>query len=103
MSMLKTKQKLLALDKISFFLRRLLSRDARFFLLQLTKTGKIYQITFKYTKKPKNMPGGHKIDQTAIKCTNILHRNKPPKFTQICIFGLKTNHLATQLLSRVAN
>jgi hypothetical protein len=28
------------------------NRAARFFLLQLAQTGKIYQITLKYTKKP---------------------------------------------------
>jgi hypothetical protein len=34
-------------------------------LLQLTKTGKTYQITLKYTKTPYNIPDGHKIDQMA--------------------------------------
>jgi hypothetical protein len=27
--------------------------------------------------------------------TNIFHSKGPPKFTQIAIFGLKTNHLVT--------
>jgi hypothetical protein len=51
------------------------SRAARFFLPQLTKAGKIYQITLKCTKKPLNMPDGHKIDQMAILYTNIFYRN----------------------------
>jgi hypothetical protein len=45
------------------------------------------------------MPDGHKIDQMAIKYTNIFHRNT--KFTQIGIFGLKTNHLATQRATHI--
>jgi hypothetical protein len=71
------------------------SRVARFISLKLTETGKIYQITIKYTKKsknvdrlPSNRPNGHQI--------------YPPKFTQILIFGLKTNHLATEMSSRLA-
>jgi hypothetical protein len=50
------------------------SRVARFFLLKLTQTVKIYQIITKYTKKPLNIarwpsnrPNGHKY-------TNIFHR-----------------------------
>jgi hypothetical protein len=34
-----------------------------FFLIQHTKTGKIYQITVKYIKWPQNRPNGHKIYQ----------------------------------------
>jgi hypothetical protein len=49
--------------------------------------GKIYQITTNYTKWPKNRPNGHKIYQHVPK-------QDPPKFTQIGIFVLKTNHLA---------
>jgi hypothetical protein len=48
-------------------------RVARFLSVQNTKTGKIYQMTLKYTKWPQKMPNGHKIDQTAIKCTNFFH------------------------------
>jgi hypothetical protein len=39
------------------------------------------------------MPNGRKIDQMAIKYTNIMQ--DPPKFTKIKIFGSKRNHLAT--------
>jgi hypothetical protein len=46
----------------------LLTRVARFFLVQHTK---IYQITIKNTKWPQNIPNGIKIDQQAIKQTNI--------------------------------
>jgi hypothetical protein len=35
------------------------------------------------------------MDQGYLKYTNIFHCKDPPKFTQILIFGLKTNHLAT--------
>jgi hypothetical protein len=42
----------------------------------------------KYNKRPYNGPSVHKIYQH--------HQLRdPPKFTQIWIFGLKTNHLAT--------
>jgi hypothetical protein len=36
-------------------------------MVQHTKTGKIYQITIKYTKWPQNIPTNHKIDQMDIK------------------------------------
>jgi hypothetical protein len=52
-------------------------------LLQLTKPGKICQITL-------NIPKSRKIYQ-------YLPSQDRPKFTQIVIFGLKTNHLATQI------
>jgi hypothetical protein len=38
----------------------------------------------------------------AIKYTNIFHRNTLQNFTQIGIFGLKTNHLATQIRTQKA-
>jgi hypothetical protein len=43
-----------------------LSRVDRFFLVQHTKTGKIYQITTKYTERPYNVPNGRQIFQMAI-------------------------------------
>jgi hypothetical protein len=58
----------------------------------ISKRGTIYQITTKYNKWPKNIPNGRKIFQMAIKYTKW---QDLPKFTQIGIFGLKTNHLAT--------
>jgi hypothetical protein len=60
-------------------------RVASFFLVQNTKKGKIYQMGIKYFQRPYNSPNGHKIYQD------------PKKFTQIGIFGLKTNNLATLL------
>jgi hypothetical protein len=66
-------------------------------LLKLTKTGKIYQITVKYTKKPKNMPDGQKIYRpNGHKIYQHLPSQGRPKFTQIGIFGSKTNYLAIQ-------
>jgi hypothetical protein len=47
-------------------------------------------MVIKYPKSPYNIPNGHKI----YKHFPIYD---PPKFTQIGILGLKTNHLATLL------
>jgi hypothetical protein len=41
------------------------------------------------------------MDQVSIKYTNNFHCKDPPKFTQIWIFGLKTNHLATLFVVHV--
>jgi hypothetical protein len=43
-----------------------------------------------YTKWSQNRPNGHKMYQH-------LPLQEPPKFTQLVIFGLKINHLATQV------
>jgi hypothetical protein len=74
--------------------RQLLNRVARFFLVQtyqnvkdIPNDHKLYQKAIKYPEYPQNIPNGHKIKHFSIK--------GPPKFTQIEIFGLKTNHLAT--------
>jgi 5-methylcytosine-specific restriction endonuclease McrA len=48
----------------------------------------MYQITIKYIKVPKTITNGHKIYQH-------LKMQDPPKFTQICIFGLKIHRLTT--------
>jgi hypothetical protein len=50
---------------------------------------KIYQQAVKYARWPQNRPNGHAIYQH-------LPSQNPPKFNQIGLFGLKTNHLATQ-------
>jgi hypothetical protein len=42
----------------------------------------------KYTKLPQTIPNVHKI-------YHHLPLQGPPKFTQVSIFGFKTNHLAT--------
>jgi hypothetical protein len=80
---------------------RLQSRVARFFLIQtyqigknITNDHKLYQMALNYTKWPYNIPNGHKIYPH-------LPFKGPPKFTQIGIFGLKTNHLATLHAARV--
>jgi hypothetical protein len=77
---------------------------ARFFLVQSTKMGKIYvpnghkiyPMPAKYTKWPQNITNGHKI---GIPIDRKIYQNlqwqDPPKFTQIVLFGLKINHLAT--------
>jgi hypothetical protein len=62
---------------------------------KIPKRGKIYQMATGCTKRPLNIYNGRKIDQMVIKYTKIFHLQDPPKFTQIGIFGLKTNHLAT--------
>jgi hypothetical protein len=79
---------------------RLIGRIARFFLVQHTQTGKIYQMSKKYMYKMSvkyvPRPNGHKIYQ---------HRllQEPSKFTQIGIFGLKIWHLATLLIARMTD
>jgi hypothetical protein len=60
-------------------LSRLCSRVARFILVQHTKKSKIYQIIMKNTKWPQNIPHGRKIEDIAIKYTNILHCKRPSK------------------------
>jgi hypothetical protein len=54
----------------------------------------MYQMNTKCTKWSQNTPNLHKIFQAAIKYKHFPILG-PPKFTQIEIFGLKTNHLAT--------
>jgi hypothetical protein len=59
-------------------------------------TGKKYQMTTKYTKRPHNRPNGHTIYP--------LHLLQvPPKFTHIGIFSLKICHLATVVPHLVLN
>jgi hypothetical protein len=50
---------------------QVMSRVARF--SSDTKTGKIYQITMKYSKWPQNISNGPKIGQITIKYTNKKH------------------------------
>jgi hypothetical protein len=52
----------------------------------------MYQMVIKYPKSLQNIPNGHKINQH-------FPIQGPPKFTQIGIFGLKTNPLATLVLN----
>jgi hypothetical protein len=49
---------------------------------------KIYQMAIRYFLWTQTWPNGHKICQD-------FPLQGPPKFTQIGIFGLRTNHLAT--------
>jgi hypothetical protein len=53
-----------------------------------TKLPLNYQMPIKYTKWPYYIPNDHRTNQR-------FSFQGPPKYTQICIFGLKTNHLAT--------
>jgi hypothetical protein len=73
-------------------------QGCQIFLGKHTKNGEnINQMTIKCTKWTQNIPNYRKIDQMVITCTNIFlcKLQKEPKFTQIVIFGLKINHLAT--------
>jgi hypothetical protein len=70
---------------------------ARFFFVQHTKTGKMYQTGGKCTKWPENMPNGRKIDH-GHELYQHLRLQDPPKFTQIGIFGSRRNHLATLMI-----
>jgi hypothetical protein len=61
--------------------------------------GTKYQNGEKYTKLPRTIPNVLKILQKTAKSVHKIYHHlplqDPPKFTQIWIFGLKTNHLAT--------
>jgi hypothetical protein len=48
-----------------------------------------------YTQNINNIPSGRKIGLNGHKMYQRFPLQDPPKFTQIGIFGLKTNHLAT--------
>jgi hypothetical protein len=56
--------------------RRLSDRVAKFFLVQNTKTGKMYQISTKNTKWPLNISNGRKIDEMIIKYTKMIFHSK---------------------------
>jgi hypothetical protein len=57
-------------------------RDARFFLVKLTKTEKKYQMTTNYTKGPYNISSGHKIFEIAIyHLYQHFPFQSPPKYT----------------------
>jgi hypothetical protein len=59
-------------------------------------------MTMKYTKWPWNIPNGHEICiPNGHKIYQHLPLQKPPKFTQILIFGLKLYHLATLVTGSV--
>jgi hypothetical protein len=59
-----------------------------FSLSKHTNQEKMYQMTTTFTKRPQNTPNSRKIYQ------HFPYKG-PPKYTQIGIFGTKTNHLAT--------
>jgi hypothetical protein len=61
---------------------------------KIPKRGKIYQMAIKYFQWPQNRPNSHKICQ-------YFSLKDLPKFSQIGIFGLKTNYLATLHQRRV--
>jgi hypothetical protein len=65
----------------------------------IPKRGKICQMTRKCTELPQVIPNGCKMDQMAIKYTNIFYIL--PKFIQTGIFGLKIYHLATPLFGQI--
>jgi hypothetical protein len=76
-----------------------LSRVARFFIVQLNNSvkntanyHKMYQTATRNTKWLSNIPNGNKI------CQHFTFQGHP-KHTQIGIFDLKRNHLATLWLS----
>jgi hypothetical protein len=66
-----------------------------------TKTGKIYQRTTNYTKRPYKQytyyVNGQKVFQMAVKYTYIFHYKALQNIPEI--FGLKINHLATLVRS----
>jgi hypothetical protein len=62
---------------------------------KIPKREKIWQIATNYTKCPLNITKDRKIGPSVHKIYQHLPLQDPPKFTQIWIFGLKTNHLTT--------
>jgi hypothetical protein len=68
-----------------------------------------YQNGKKYTKLPRTIPNVPKIEQITVNGPSVHKKNHhlplqdTPKFTQNCIFGLKTNHLATLRGNYVVN
>jgi hypothetical protein len=71
------------------------NRVARFFNVQYTKTEKIYPLIIIYPKATKYVPHSRKIDQMAIKCSNIFHCKTLQNLPELGFFGLKICHLAT--------
>jgi hypothetical protein len=61
----------------------------------MPKQDKMYQMSTICTELSQNIPNIHKIFQMAIKYINIFQSEALKFFSQIGIFGLKTNHLAT--------
>jgi hypothetical protein len=74
------------------------TRVARFFLARDSKTVKMYQMNTKFTLNSR------KISPMSLKYYKLPKQHfpikSPQKFTQIGIFGLKINHLATLLKTR---
>jgi hypothetical protein len=65
------------------------TRVARFSLVLHSKTGKIYQMTTKYTKRPWNILNCCKIEPNVHKIYQHLPLHSRAKFAQTGIFGLK--------------
>jgi hypothetical protein len=59
-----------------------------------TKTGKVYQMTTNYTKRPYIIPNGNKLYQMAVKYANIFHPKALQNIPKYGFFGLKINNLA---------
>jgi hypothetical protein len=60
------------------------------------QNGKKYQKPINYTKRPYVIPNGHKLFiPNGRKICQQYPLNGPSKYTQIGIFGLERNHLAT--------
>jgi hypothetical protein len=86
-----------AWSKVASTVGALFDRVARFYCCKIPKQGKIYQMTRKYFKCPQNIPNGHKIEQMALKYTNIFRCKTHQNLFKSVIFGLKKYHLATLL------
>jgi hypothetical protein len=78
---------------ISSLVGRSESRVARFFLVRVAQSGKMYQMNTKCTKCTQNLPNGHKISQMSAKyfqwSLNIpsFSSLRPSKLTQNGISG----------------
>jgi hypothetical protein len=63
----------------------------------IPKQEKMYQMSTICTERSQNIPNIHNVFLMAIKYINIFQSEALKIFSQIGIFGLKTNHLATLL------
>jgi hypothetical protein len=63
------------------------SKHTKMGKMHIPNDHRLFQTAINYTKWPNNIPNGHKIYKH-------FSFQVPPKFTQILIFGLKTNDLA---------
>jgi hypothetical protein len=76
------------------------NRVARFSLEQYTKFRKIHQTAANCRKWPYHLQNNYKVYQIAVKLLQNFPFQGLPQYTNIGIFGLQINHLATPIRKR---